>query len=141
MSNTFMTTKRIILFVVIAACLVLAAWAYHLYRQPRAGVEGQKAVATLSAADLYQAYAADEQKANSLYLGKIITVSGVVQEVQQPQAGQQVVLLQTGAPGAINCSMQTGASPKIQPGMTLQVKGKCTGFLMDVNLVDAIVEH
>ncbi len=118
-----MSTKKIIFFVALVVCLVVADWVYHLYRQPRAGVADQQAVATLTATDLYQAYSANEQQANSRFLGKVVTVTGVVQEVQQPQAGQQVVLLQTGAPGVVSCSMRAPDN-KITAGASLHIKGK-----------------
>lgn len=133
-----MSTKRILFFAGIIVCLVVADWGYHLYNQPRQGVGHEKPVSTLTAADLYQAYSGNEQEADKRFLGKVIAVSGTVQAVQAAPPNVQV-LLQTGAAGAINCSMPQDEAKEVKEGMQLQVKGKCTGFLMDVNLVDAVV--
>ncbi|RFM29041.1 OB-fold protein [Deminuibacter soli] len=134
-----MSTKKIIFFAVVIVCLAVAAWGYRMYNKPRAGVADQQTDRTLSAAELYRLYAANEHAADSMFLGKVIAVSGVVQSVDQSQPNAPTILLETGAAGTINCSMQPGDSKPIKQGMQLQVKGKCTGFLMDVNLVDAIV--
>jgi hypothetical protein len=135
--------KKTIFFVGIVLCLiVLAAWGYYWYQKPRTGVTGQKAAYQLTATQLYETYQQDEKKADSLYLGKVIEVSGAIDNLQKTDSTVNI-LLSAGQPtGGINCSLPAEEGSKtsaLSKGATVRVKGRCVGFLMDVTLVDAVI--
>jgi len=136
--------KKTIFFVGLALCLVGAAsWGYYWYQKPRASLANVKADYTLTATDLYNAFAKNEQQANQQYNGKVIAVTGVVAAVQTTDSTESIVLASDNDMGGINCSLLKSAAKKTPlpvKGQTIQIKGRCTGFLMDVNLVDAVIQ-
>ncbi|ANE49843.1 OB-fold protein [Flavisolibacter tropicus] len=132
-------SKKTIFLIVIIVCLIVAGWAYYLYQKPRAGVKGVDADYTIAAGSLYQAFVANEDSANKIYVDKVIQVEGKVQQVETTQEGANVILASNVPDGGINCTFSTkNELPKV--GDQVVIKGRCTGFLMDVSLVDAEIE-
>ncbi len=140
-----MKRKTTFFFAGAILCLLLAVRGYYLYHKPRAGVAAASADAALTAASLYTAFLQNEQAATGKYLGKVIEVTGTVTELDKDASGMRSVLLSAGnVPGGVNCSLApaTGQSlPRLEKGATIRVKGRCSGFLMDVNLTDAVIEQ
>lgn len=136
--------KKKILFAVVVLCLLIAAaTAFYWYQKPRTSLTNIKPDYTLSAKDLYNAFQQDENKANQQFLKKVIQVTGTVDNVQVTDSTVSLLLASGNEMGGINCSMTKSknnepATPA--KGATVNVKGRCVGFLMDVNLVDAIIE-
>jgi len=123
--------------------LIAAGYGYHLYNKPRQSAGEQSVQVTISADSLFSAYQRDEQGSDKKYLGKVIEVSGTVSSVQH--SGQsEIWILSTSSSmgGGINCQMYPGqklTTPKA--GDKVTIKGKCTGYLMDVNLADCAVSE
>ena len=104
--------------------------------------EGETAVAALSAEALYKQYQDDENKANKNYLGKVLEVTGILSQVMHSGANE-IWILSAASQGGINCQMffdKNDIPPDPKPGDKIVLKGKCTGFLMDVNLTDCVAE-
>ena len=121
--------------------LICAAVGWYLYK-PHKGVADTEADIHIIAADLYNDFQRDENLANKKYLNKVIEVTGTVSEVQNVN-GSQVILLSSGADmGGLSCQLANEENNKkiIKKSATITVKGKCTGFLMDVNLVDCVLK-
>ncbi len=124
----------------ILLCLAVAAWAYFNYRQPRTGVASASADYTLEAAELYNAFATDEKRANETYNGKVVKVQGEVLEVQKEVDHVLIVLKAGEKSGGISCSFSDKVHQQLpSPDEVVNIKGRCTGFLIDVNLVDAML--
>ena len=123
--------------------LVVAGWAYYQYQRPHQSAAGETANVTILADSLFQQYSNDEKGCDGKYLGKVVEVSGKLSEVQH--SGQsEIWILATGTKngGGVNCQLFPGEKipePHPKPGDNVTVKGRCTGFLMDVNLSDCIV--
>jgi len=121
--------------------ICLAGWGIYTVYKPHQNVEGENAVATLTAASLYNEFSKDEPQANQKWLGKVLEVKGTISSVTE--AGNYISLnLAATADGGVNCSVLKKDLPadyKLNKGDSISVKGKCTGFLMDVNLVDCII--
>jgi len=136
--------KKTIFFAVIALCLFIAAIAYYLYQKPRSSLANVKPAYTLNATELYNAFTQNEQKANKQFLEKVIQVKGTVDNVEVTDSTISLLLSSGNPLGGINCTVAKNKNDKenIPPkGGVVEVKGKCIGFLMDVNLVDAIIEQ
>ena len=122
--------------------ICLAGWGIYKIYKPHRNVEGEEAVATLTAINMYQEFSKNESGANQKWLGKVVEVSGRISSVSN--AGKYVSLnLAATADGGVNCSLLKNDLPadeKFNQGDSVTVKGKCTGFLMDVNLVDCIIK-
>lgn len=135
--------KKNLFFSVIILCLVIiAATAFYWYQKPRASLTNIKAAYTLSSKELYTAFQQDEKKANQQFLEKVIEVTGFVDDVSKTDS--TISLLLTGdAMGGVNCSVRKSKGSEEtmpQKGAAATVKGRCIGFLTDVNLVDAVIE-
>lgn len=136
-----MMRKKTIVFAGIFVCLALLAFGYYMYNKPRTGAAAEDTDAAVTARQLYQAFVKDEQTAGLLYVNKVLEVSGVVAQVQQTGQDLSVLLSGDDNGGGVNCSItaagQEGSIPPV--GTPVHIKGRCTGFLMDVSLVDAAI--
>ena len=134
--------KRIAIVGAIILLLTVSLTAYYHYNNLRRDISTQHTDVTIKASQLYQQYYEHEQEANQKYLDKVIEVKGRVSKVQSNN-GLIVLLLNAGdGMGGINCSMKESNSINVAQELLnkeVLVKGKCTGFLMDVNLVDCII--
>jgi hypothetical protein len=125
--------------------LIVAARGYYLYNKPHASAGVSKAAFSIGADSLFAQYQADEHGADQKYLGKVIEVKGKLDQIQHNGAIEIWILsAATGAlsgGGGINCqlfSTDQAPTPRPQPGELVTIKGRCTGFLMDVNLADCV---
>ncbi len=122
--------------------LLMAAWGIYKVTMPHLNASGVRAVATLSAPNLYYEFLNSENNANKKWLGKVIEVSGRISSVNE--SGSYISLnLKGSSDGGVNCSfLKKDLDPgeKYSTGDSITIKGKCTGFLMDVNLVDCVVK-
>jgi hypothetical protein len=140
--------------------LVLSAWGYYLYNKPHRSAAGATAAFIIDADSLFTQYQADENASNKKYLNKVIVVSGTLAEIQQAGSSEIWILSaqpgtssggsvgtspgggMPGSPGGgINCQLfspEKAPSPRPKLGDRVTIKGRCTGFLMDVNLADCV---
>ncbi|RXK82791.1 OB-fold protein [Filimonas effusa] len=135
-----MKRKNIVLFAIALLCLLAGFRAYYLYQKPRTTAAEEKTEITIEAKALYQAYGSNEQQAGKQFSNKILEVNGIVSEVQA--AGNNFSVLLTGdekTGGGVNCSITDKDSDKPVKGQTVKIKGRCTGFLFDVNISDASI--
>jgi hypothetical protein len=134
--------RKIIFFGIGLLLLCLAGWGIYSVLKPHSNVEGEQAVAKLTAVNLYADFQHDENLANKKWVGKVIEVSGGISSVSE--AGKYISVNLAGtSDGAVNCSIlkkDLGPNDKFNKGDSITIKGKCTGFLMDVNLVDCVVK-
>ena len=77
-------------------------------------------------------------------MGKVLSVSGRLTEIQH-SGKSEIWILSAGANasgGGINCQLFAGTKVdnEPRPGDAVTIKGRCTGFLMDVNLADCVPE-
>jgi hypothetical protein len=123
-------------------CLLLigAGWGWHLYNKPHAGVDGVTAIAQMTADSLFNRFQTDEAGSNKAFLGQVLEVKGKIGDVQKTDSTLNVELEGSSGLGGINCSMAMGQKNVLQKGQAITLKGRCTGFLMDVNLVDCVTE-
>lgn len=137
-----MRKKKLFFSVAILCLIIIAATAFYWYQKPRTSLTNIKPAYTLSSKELYAAFQQDEKKANQQFLEKVIQVTGTVDNVQVTDSTISI-LLSGDAMGGVNCSVRksTGNEETIPAkGAAATVKGRCIGFLMDVNLVDAVIE-
>ena len=130
--------KKWIFLTGLFVCLLAAAWLYYNYQKPRAGVAAKEAAYTITATELYNAFATNEAAANEKYNGKIITVNGIVTDVTKSEDAL-LVILKGSESGGVSCSFTNNKHTIPRTGSEVTIKGRCTGFLMDVNLVDAVL--
>ncbi len=72
----------------------------------------------------------------------MIEITGIISSVAE--TGNYVSINLAATPeGGVNCSILKNdfrPDKRLNKGDSITIKGKCTGFLMDVNLVDCVVK-
>jgi hypothetical protein len=123
--------------------ICLAGWGIYKVYKPHHNVEFDQTAATLSATSMYNDFMNRESVANQKWVGKVIEITGKIESVNE--SGNYVSInLGATADGGVNCSVLKKDFHPARPlnkGDLITVKGKCTGFLMDVNLVDCIIKN
>ena len=117
-----------------------AATGYYLYTKPTPDVAGIKPEYTLTADELTRAFNSDEQKATQKYAGEVIEVSGQIAEKTANDTSMTFILTGQKDPGSgVRCSFSPNAleqAKQYDVGDQVQVKGKCTGKLFEVVLIN-----
>jgi len=135
-----MLKKRTILWVgLLLLVLVACAYAWHLYQKPHQSAADESTAVTIDADSLYHQYQTDEHAADAKYMNKVMEVTGKLSEVQHSGNAEIWILSTQPGGGGVNCQLFPGtkeAAPN--PGDIVTIKGRCTGFLMDVNLTDCV---
>jgi hypothetical protein len=99
-----------------------------------------------SAPLLAASFESNEVLADSLYLNKVISVSGVVQNVAGDGRGNLIARLAGDRNGKImvDCLLDSGYRPDeqaIQPGDSVTIRGTCAGQWKNVILLQCIMEN
>jgi hypothetical protein len=133
--------KKALLAALVLGLIGLAV-GYYMWNKPHENIGSAKADISVSAAELFTAFETDENAANAKYLDKIVEVSGVVSESGTNEDGSARVVLETGGMFGIACSLDPLTQhPRttFPTGETVKIKGKCSGYNLDVQL-DRCVE-
>lgn len=129
--------KKMVIVVAILALMGIG-FATYLWYKPAPKAENQDAV-KITAIKVFSDYNKNVKQADSLYLGKWLEVSGVVQQVDTNQDGQRILILEAGdLMQAVMCVMRD-KSDFGSKGESVVVRGKCTGLVNDVVVNDCIV--
>ncbi|MHA4806573.1 OB-fold protein [Flavitalea flava] len=135
--------KKFFWWGILVLLLILMARIFYLYHKPHGSAAGETSSFSIDAGSLYRQFQENEELANKKYLGKVVEVSGRITEVTRNGQSEVLILSAGSGSGGVNCQLfpadKTDHHPT-KPGDQVIVKGKCTGFLMDVNLADCIVE-
>jgi len=110
-------------------CLVIIGGikAWMMWNKPHQDVKDADAITTTSAA-LYNSFLQNPTAAKTVYVNKVVQVSGEITQVNHNQQNQTVLLLKTDTPDAsINCTME-GEATDIKQGITINIKGICNGY-------------
>lgn len=101
---------------------------FVIWNKPHRNIKDATAI-EINAIDLYQALSRDSIKTKSVFVNKIVAVTGKVKQIQKNREGAQVILLQTNLPDAsVNCTMEEN-NPKIKQGDITEIKGNCIGYI------------
>jgi len=131
--------KRTIIIILLA--IISFGFGYGIYEYNRKP-KGLKRVApafSITSDSLYEQFFANESLANEKYVGKVIEVSGKIEEITQKGEVTTIVLYAPEYPiGGVSCTM---AEPthSVSVGDIVQIKGECQGMLMQVILNKSIL--
>ncbi|MBK8700792.1 MAG: hypothetical protein IPN29_15115 [Saprospiraceae bacterium] len=129
-----------IIYIVIILGILGAGFGYYHYNRPVSSLSGSSADISLTPNDLLTAFESNETEANGKYLDKVIQVSGQVSKVEVSAGKTSVYLKTSNEMSSVICEMEDGFDPAMaSTGTNITIKGKCTGYLMDVVLVQAVV--
>lgn len=132
---------------IIRAITVLLALALVGYivvlKWPQASVKSKSVDIEITAQSIYEAFSNDEAAAEKQYLGKVISVSGIVDEIYEDEDGAPVVILRDaeGTPNAV-VTLEPNQKNKINnygEGQVINIKAQCSGMLMEVTFNKGII--
>lgn len=134
---------KIIRAITILIAVALVGYIAFL-KMPGASASSKEVVAELTAAELYQAYETNENKANNLYLGKAVVISGTIDDKYEDETGAPVLLIgPSGEDPVALITLEANQKSKLasyEIGTDIKVKGLCSGMLMEVALTKGIIE-
>lgn len=114
------------------ALLMIAGFSSGCFeKQWESEVTSNPSVAKVSANNLCMAFDSDKSSANKEYKGKIITVHGLVQEMQD-EAEKVIVVVRNETGGEVYCSVSALHSADLDDlkvGSPVMIKGKCRGIV------------
>lgn len=94
-------------------------------------------VAEISANKLFTQYQYNEIRADELYKGKTIVVTGVISDIGNDILYDSYVTLKTNdIIGSVQCYLDKSIVSKLSKGYRITVKGECRGLLMNVLMND-----
>lgn len=127
--------KRIILLLVIVLLIAIGGWyAYRVLNRDVQPLTEVAADAELAAPELIAAFEQDSATANRQYLGKVLAVTGTVKAVEKDGRSATVILGQESSLSSVRCSMDSihvANALALQDGVTVSIKGNCTGYNPD----------
>lgn len=136
--------KKFLLVIIFIIVAVAGYFAWQAYNKPVATLHDVKPELEISAEKLFADFTGDEDSANQKYLGKVILISGSVLDVNLNSGEYSTVYLDANdVMGSVSCQLEKGEEAKagkLNTGNTVSLKGKCTGFAMDVVLTQCIIE-
>lgn len=117
--------KKIVVIVGIIG-LLGGVYAYMQFNKEHRDVKGEEAALQITAVDLFNAYVEDEKSANSLYLDKVMAITGTVIEVDTDNL---MVVLETNDDfGTVNAQFDSLSDlENIAVSQEVVIKGRCTG--------------
>jgi hypothetical protein len=134
--------KYLLVIAIIALALALFVLKYA-FRKSDTSVAGKQAMIEVTVSEILQTFDSNEKLGDSLYLDKIIIVSGKVESVSEDSTGVTIYLKEDDAVSGVLCSFSKDVvqSSGIAKGEHLRIKGICTGFLMDVVMNRCVLEN
>jgi hypothetical protein len=134
--------RYILVFLILAFAFALIAWKYT-FRKAEVTIEARKPDFNLEASKLLQEFEMNETAANSKYLDKIVVVTGTIASVTEDSVGISVYLKESEDISGIICSFDKTALNRsaVDTGLSVSIKGVCTGYLMDVVMNKCALVH
>lgn len=131
------TTKFKLIATVLLLITVVGFLLYglHLYNKKPIHTKKVNFEFNISAKNITNEYSSNEKAANKKYVNKVIKVSGTIAEINFQNGNSIIVLKNSNNKVKIICNMLPEENIKVikfKKGDIVNIKGFCTGFLLDV---------
>lgn len=128
--------KKLVLYSGLIALAIISGVLYYTFRASPDSVEKMKADYILAGEEIVSDFEEDETAANNLYLDKTLQISGPITDISSEQEGITIVYIEGSFSGNVSCLFTNEAlkDRKIELGEEVVIKGKCTGYILDVVL-------
>jgi hypothetical protein len=134
-------------FFVLGIFIIAAMAGLYAYREYNRGLPDThklESVFKVKAAEFVGQFESDESKATTQYADKIISVQGIVGAIQATDTTTTIFLNDGSSIASVICQFEKKniwEVKNIRRGDHVRIKGICSGFLMDVILVQCVVER
>jgi len=128
--------KKLIITIIFVVVVAAIGGYLYVFRDADTDVGRKVADYDLTAKELVEHFELNEDSANSMFLGKIISVEGVVDNKVEKDGEVTIYLKASEDISGVLCHFNTnlGDLGKVYEGENLKVKGICSGYLLDVVL-------
>lgn len=130
-----MSNKKLIVLVILVAAAGAGLYAWKEFNRKNEDLAAVKPDYNVQATTLIGEFAANDSAANVKYQGKIISVDGMVKNIDKDDDGfYTVVLGDTADMSAVRCAMDSthaADATSLKRGESVKVKGALTGFQKD----------
>ena len=137
---------RIFLWIFLVGIVVGSASVYYVFNMPRRNISKEKAVYTLEAKQMISEFKKDEDSATKKYLDKTISVKGEIKSIRTLNNHGMVFSLEDEMEG-VSCSVDSAdvvnnalKIAQLVKGSTGAFKGRCSGMLMDIQVINCVPE-
>ena len=127
-----MNKKRTIIGGIVVVIALAAGYGWYQYNRTVQGLANVSADFSVNATDLIKEFVSSEEATNKKYLNKILSVKGMVKNVETAQ--NTIVLGDTSDMSGVRCVLDSTATSTLgalQKGALITVKGAITGFNKD----------
>lgn len=133
--------KKIIVGIALVLAAVVGFTLYQQFLSTGPMMAKRDTEVKTNAQELFEAFESDETAANKQYLNKVLEVQGQVLSVKNSDASKYYLELETMGFGVVKCTMEESFDPdgKDWSGEIITVKGECLGYLLDVQIGEAII--
>lgn len=135
---------RLAVYLVLAAIIIGSISVWYVFNKPHRDIASEKALFNLTAQQLMTEYQTNENSANEKFLNQVIVVTGKIAGVKSLENSSFIVSLEDEMQG-VTCSFDSSDVQKYKkmftdftPGSQATIKGRCSGMLMDVQLLNCV---
>ena len=137
---------RIFLWIFLIGLVVGLSAVYYVFNKPRRNVSKETAFYTLDAKQLISDFKTDESSATSKYIDKAIAVKGLIKGIRTLDNHSMVFSLEDEMEG-VSCTVDSAdvvsnatKLGQFTKGSTGIFKGRCSGMLMDIQIINCVPE-
>ncbi|MGI9549907.1 MAG: OB-fold protein [Aurantibacter sp.] len=134
-----MKGKKSLVLVFLMVIILGLALAIYYYNKPHVDVKQSEAAYVLTAHNLISAYMQNETETDQKYSEHVLQVKGAIFEISTLKGNAVITLKDENLESSIICHMMPEENMsvlrKLQKGQDIEIKGICTGYLLDVIMV------
>ncbi len=127
-----------LILVVIGTVAAVVVWQFYV-NKPHEDIENAKVDYSMTTAEIWKQYTADEKSAGLLYNDKVIELSGIVGRVVNNDTLVTVAFIMEAdsmfGDRSISCEMlkkYNDEAKALTKGTTIKIKGYCAGYIGDI---------
>lgn len=140
-----MKAKSIFYSIGILLIVVLSILYFYnpIFKSDSNSIENKLTDYNLKASDLVSSFTNNEKKANLLYTGKIIEITGTIKEITYLNDRNTIILNSNSETFGVICDINPNQKEKIhqlKQHQKIKVKGICKGFLKDVIFLNCAID-
>jgi len=117
---------------------------FYVFYSPKPDIYSEKVDQKLTAKELFNKFENNENQANTVFLDKVVEVTGTLSEIQKTQDNEIILILRDeNEIFGVVCTMleKDQNLDKIKTGANLTIKGICKGYLTDVIINNCIITN
>ena len=130
-----MSKKRIFFLLVAIVMAAAALYTWKEFTRKNKDLAGINAAFRVSANELIHEFTTSDSASNAKYLGKIVSVEGMIKNVEKDDYGRYTVVMGDSANmSSVRCaidSVHTSDATVLRKGQSVKVKGAFTGYKKD----------